>query len=252
MKTVSYIKGSPTKLHVLDFGLFQVHANGRIIGICGFLIHTSAGQKILVDTGYHRKYAADPHGSSVEDGMDKFGDILKLDPVNFPKEQLALSGVEVSDIDLLIMTHTHIDHVGGLADFPDCPILMSRAERTLDRPLYWGVAQPMEWPDREYLLLDEDTEIAPGLRILQTPGHAPGQISIELDLPETGPVLLTSDAISRPSEINDGFGGSWNEELARKNFVRLMDRTKDTEAFIIFGHSPEQWPTLRKTPEFYS
>tara|TARA_B100000768_G_C11043058_1_gene275084 strand:- start:278 stop:610 length:333 start_codon:yes stop_codon:yes gene_type:complete len=110
----------------------------------------------------------------------------------------------------------------------------------------------MEWPDREYLLLDEDTEIAPGLRILQTPGHAPGQISIELDLPETGPVLLTSDAISRPSEINDGFGGSWNEELARKNFVRLMDRTKDTEAFIIFGHSPEQWPTLRKTPEFYS
>ena len=52
MKTVSYVKGTPTQLHVLDFGLFQVHANGRIIGICGFLIHTSAGEKILVDTGH--------------------------------------------------------------------------------------------------------------------------------------------------------------------------------------------------------
>jgi len=252
MKTVSYVEGTPTKLHVLDFGLFQVHANGRIIGICGFLIHTSLGEKILVDTGYHRKYVTDPHGSSAEDGMDKFGDILKLDPVNFPKEQLSLSGVDVSDIDLLIITHTHIDHVGGLADFPNCPILMSSAERALDRPLYWADAQPLEWPDREYLLLDEDTVIGPGFKVLQTPGHAPGQISLELELPKAGLTLITSDAISRPSEIDDGFGGSWDEDLAKKNFVRLMDRAKEMDAFVIYGHSPDQWPKLRKTPEYYS
>ena len=252
MKTVSYVEGTPTKLHVLDFGLFQVHANGRIIGICGFLIHTSLGEKILVDTGYHRKYVTDPHGSSAEDGMDKFGDILKLDPLNFPKEQLSLSGVDVSDIDLLIITHTHIDHVGGLADFPNCPILMSSAERALDRPLYWADAQPLEWPDREYLLLDEDTVIGPGFKVLQTPGHAPGQISLELELPKAGLTLITSDAISRPSEIDDGFGGSWDEDLAKKNFVRLMDRAKEMDAFVIYGHSPDQWPKLRKTPEYYS
>lgn len=252
MKTVSYVEGTPTKLHVLDFGLFQVHANGRIIGICGFLIHTSLGEKILVDTGYHRKYVTDPHGSSAEDGMDKFGDILKLDPVNFPKEQLSLSGVDVSDIDLLIITHTHIDHVGGLADFPNCPILMSSAERALDRPLYWADAQPLEWPDREYLLLDEDTVIGPGFKVLQTPGHAPGQISLELELPKAGLTLITSDAISRPSEIDDGFGGSWDEDLAKKNFVRLMNRAKEMDAFVIYGHSPDQWPKLRKTPEYYS
>jgi|TARA_B110000438_G_scaffold265529_1_gene278943 N-acyl homoserine lactone hydrolase len=252
MKTVSYVEGTPTKLHVLDFGLFQVHANGRIIGICGFLIHTSLGEKILVDTGYHRKYVTDPHGSSAEDGMDKFGDILKLDPVNFPKEQLSLSGVDVSDIDLLIITHTHIDHVGGLADFPNCPILMSSAERALDRPLYWADARPLEWPDREYLLLDEDTVIGPGFKVLQTPGHAPGQISLELELPKAGLTLITSDAISRPSEIDDGFGGSWDEDLAKKNFVRLMDRAKEMDAFVIYGHSPDQWPKLRKTPEYYS
>ena len=252
MKTVSYVEGTPTKLHVLDFGLFQVHANGRIIGICGFLIHTSLGEKILVDTGYHRKYVTDPHGSSAEDGMDKFGDILKLDPVNFPKEQLSLSGVDVSDIDLLIITHTHIDHVGGLADFPNCPILMSSAERALDRPLYWADVRPLEWPDREYLLLDEDTVIGPGFKVLQTPGHAPGQITLELELPKAGLTLITSDAISRPSEIDDGFGGSWDEDLAKKNFVRLMDRAKEMDAFVIYGHSPDQWPKLRKTPEYYS
>ena len=85
-----------------------------------------------------------------------------------------------------------------------------------------------------------------------TPGHAPGQISIELELPETGTTLLTSDAISRPTEINDGFGGSWNEYQAKDSFLRLMDRAKEMEAFVIFGHSPDQWAKLRKTPKYYS
>lgn len=252
MKTVSYLKGTPTKLHVLDFGLFQVHANDRIIGICGFLIHTSAGEKVLVDTGFHRKYITDPDGSALEDGMNKFGRILKLGPMNFPKEQLSLTGIDVSDIDLLIITHTHIDHVGGIADFPNCPILMSAAERSLKRPLYWADIQPLEWPNREYRLLENDSLIGPGFRVLMTPGHAPGQISIELELPETGTTLLTSDAISRPTEINDGFGGSWNEFQAKDSFLRLMDRAKEMEAFVIFGHSPDQWAKLRKTPKYYS
>jgi N-acyl homoserine lactone hydrolase len=118
--------------------------------------------------------------------------------------------------------------------------------------LYWANVQPLEWPDRKYLLIDEDTEIGPGFKILLTPGHAPGQISIELQLPKTGLTLLTSDAISRPSEINDGFEGSWNEDRAKENFVRLMDRAKGLDAFVIFGHSPDQWPKLRKTPKYYS
>jgi N-acyl homoserine lactone hydrolase len=55
MQAKGYLKGRPVFLHVLDHGLFKLHANGRVIGICGFLIQTDAGEAVLVDTGFPQK-----------------------------------------------------------------------------------------------------------------------------------------------------------------------------------------------------
>ena len=41
-----------------------------------------------------------------------FGQVLSMGEANLPAAQLALCGVD--DIDLMIVTHTHIDHIGGL------------------------------------------------------------------------------------------------------------------------------------------
>ena len=103
----------------------------------------------------------------------------------------------------------------------------------------------------EYLLINEDTRIGPSLQVLLVPGHAPGQLALMMDLPETGPVLIVSDAISRPAEIDEKFAGSWDEGVAIASGARLMDLADQTGAFVIYGHSPEQWPKLKKTPEFY-
>jgi N-acyl homoserine lactone hydrolase len=251
MKTASYINGRPANLTVLDYGLFRVHSNGRIIGICGFLIRTDADEKILVDTGFPTKYAYDIATSSAEDDLGAFGEVLECTPANLPDAQLARCGVAPKDIDLLILTHSHIDHVGGIADFPQAPIMLSQAERAQDKPLYWGAVQPMDWPDRTYLVIGEDTQIGPGLSVMLTPGHAPGQISLLVDLPETGPVLLTSDAISRPAEMEEGFVGAPDPAAARQSATRLMAVAKEHDAFIIYGHWPEQWSELRKAPARY-
>ncbi|MEP5151698.1 N-acyl homoserine lactonase family protein [Planktotalea sp.] len=247
-----FIKGRAIELHVLDFGLFQVHANGRIIGICGFLIVTDAGERILVDTGFPAKYADDTDAASAEDKLGAFGKVLNMSHDTMPKAQLALTGIEIGDIDLLLITHTHIDHVGGLADFPNAPILISKAERDLPKPLYWGGAQPMDWPDRDYLLVDQDFDLGPNIKVLLVPGHAPGQLALLINLKESGPMLLVSDAISRPAEIEEKFEGSWDEVKAIASGARLMQIAKDVGAQIIYGHCPEQWTTLRKTPECFT
>lgn len=248
MKTVEYLKGRPQELVILDYGLFTVHANGRIIGICGFLIRTDAGENVLIDTGFPAKYAADNEQASAEDKLGAFGAVLNLSENNLPAAQLAKCGLTPSDIDLLILSHTHIDHVGGIADFPHCPILIASAERRLHKPLYWGDVRPLDWPDRDYLLIDEDTQIAPGLQVLLTPGHAPGQLAFWLDLPGK-PVLLTSDAISRAAEIDEAFAGSWDAPQALHHAQRLMTLAQDTQARVIYGHCPTQWPTLPKAPK---
>jgi N-acyl homoserine lactone hydrolase len=251
MQAKGYLKGRPVSLHVLDYGLFKVHANGRVIGICGFLIRTDAGESVLVDTGFPQKYAEDKAAATEEDRLYEFGEVLECGLVNMPAPQLALAGITPDQIDLHILTHTHIDHVGGLGNFPQAPILVSGEERRLPRPLYWGKVQPLEWPDQDYLVIEDDVQIGPGFRVLTSPGHAPGQLALMLDLPETGSVLLTSDAISRAAEIEEKFAGSWDEAKAIASAERLMSLAKDTKALVIYGHSPEQWPTLRKSPEAY-
>ncbi|MFT7524741.1 MAG: N-acyl homoserine lactone hydrolase [Candidatus Paceibacteria bacterium] len=251
MQAKGFLKGRPISLHVLDYGLFKVHANGRIIGICGYLIQTDLAEKILVDTGFPQKYAEDKVAASNEDRLHEFGTVLVCEMANMPAHQLGLAGIKADQIDLHILTHTHIDHVGGLADFPQTPILVSGDERRLPKPLYWGKIQPLEWPDQDYLIIENDVEIGPGFRVLTTPGHAPGQLAMLLDLPETGPVLLTSDAISRAEEIDEKFAGSWDEAKAIASGARLMDLAEKTGAFVIYGHSPTQWPTLKKSPEAY-
>ena len=240
------------RLYILDFGLFQVHQNGRIIGIPGYLIQTADGQNILVDTGFHPKYADDPHKATLEDKLESFGRVLSLTKDNLPPAQLAKIGLGVDDIDLLIMTHTDIDHVGGIGDFTGVPIVIHKDERAFDRPRYWGDQKPLEWPNVPYQLIDQDCELAPGLKVITSSGHAPGHLSLLLELPHTGAVLLTGDAIGRPEEIELSFAGSWDEEMAQASGEKLMKIAAETGAFIIYGHDPEQWATLKKAPDFYS
>lgn len=246
------LKGSPARLAVLDYGLFQVHANGRIIGICGYVVQTKAGETVLIDTGFPAKYADDPLAATTEDELGGFGRVLSLTHENLAPSQLARLELAPGDIDLMIQSHTHIDHVGFMHAFPNTPILIAAAERALPRPLYWSGKQTMEWPVADYLQISEDTDIGPGFRVLLVPGHAPGQLAFVLDLPQTGAVVLTSDAISRPEEIDEKFAGSWDEKLAIENADRLMETAAERDAFVIYGHCPDQWKTLKKAPEWYT
>jgi N-acyl homoserine lactone hydrolase len=244
-------EGPTERLYVLDYGLFRVHAGPRDIGICGFLVFTDAGERLLIDSGFPAKYADDPVAATDEDGLGAFGQVLSLTPENLPAGQLAKAGTSPEAIDVFLLSHSHIDHLGGLFDFPQAPLVVSERERALPRPLYWSGGQPWEWPKRETIRLAQDTRIGPGCEVLQAPGHAPGQLAIMLDLPRTGPVLLVSDAISRPSEIDEGFDTAPDPATALRSARRLMRLAEERNAFVIYGHGPAQWPELRKAPEFY-
>lgn len=246
------LKGKPIRLAVLDYGLFEVHAGPRTIGICGFAVQTDAGEVVLIDTGFPEKYTVDAEAATAEDGLGSFGRVLKITPENTPESQLAKLGLSKADVTLMIQSHTHIDHVGHMDGFPGVPILIAKAERELPRPMYWSGKQAMEWPARDYHLVTQDVTLGPGFQVLLCPGHAPGQLAFMIQLPQTGWVLLTSDAISRAAEIDEGFAGSWEVPLAIHHGARLMELAQQRDALVIFGHSPQQWPTLRKAPEWFT
>ncbi len=236
---------------VLDLGLFHVTA-GRTIGIPGFLIETDRGARILVDTGFPAHYAVNPDLAARTDGLDDFGHLVDYSAAQTITGALAMLGLRPSDIDALILTHGHIDHVGGLPLFTHCPVILTRAERADPRPAYFRTARPMEWPAADYRLIDADTILCDGLTLIPTPGHTPGHLSISLALPQTGHIILAADAINRQTEPTEGFPDAADPVTAALSAARLLNLAAESPAMIIYGHDPAQWHTLRKSPESYT
>jgi len=110
-------------------------------------------------------------------------------------------------------------------------------------------------PALHYRLLDGDTELLPGLNLIETSGHAPGHQSVLVRLPRTGPVLLAIDAVSRASQFTPDRTAAPiddNEEQLRASTRRLLDLAeREGVTLVIFGHDGEQWQTLKKAPDYY-
>lgn len=255
-------------LTVLDFGradidMGAVMAPGDLDGqwaICafpGYLIELADGRRALVDTGPNRRHITEP---MYEFAGSNFDQVLKpqMTQADDPRNRLTELGLTPDDIDLLILTHTHFDHAGNTADFTNSEIVIHRDAHTFGIaaakdgkpgiPATGANGQPLN-----YRLISGDTELAPGLTLLETPGHAPGHVSVLLQLPETGPVILAIDAIY--SQGNRDFGNykiGFDPEQGRRSAERLIAMDEHDGAWLIYGHDPAQWAQLRKAPEQYT
>jgi N-acyl homoserine lactone hydrolase len=104
-------------------------------------------------------------------------------------------------------------------------------------------------------LVDGDTELLPGLALIETSGHVPGHQSVLVRLPKTGAILLTIDAVAfRAGFVRDlaDDGSSPDAEAIRASTNKLLDLVeREHIGLVIFGHEGEQWEGLKKLPEYY-
>lgn len=104
-------------------------------------------------------------------------------------------------------------------------------------------------------LVDGDTELLPGLELIETSGHVPGHQSVLVRLPKTRAILLPIDAVP----FGEGFtrdeqddGSNPDADAIRASTIKLLDLVeREHIGLVIFGHDKEQWETLKKAPEFY-
>jgi N-acyl homoserine lactone hydrolase len=168
-------------LEIRRLHLASLELNGDRVPVHGFVIMDPRGA-ILVDTG-----VGGPDDFLTDWRCVNRGIAIALD------EHDLLPG----DIALVINTHLHFDHCGQNSVFRHAPFHVQRAELERARTEARFLVDWFDFAGARFELLDGDTEIVPGVRVVATPGHTIGHQSVLVE--GNGQELLVGDAAYTPA-----------------------------------------------------
>jgi N-acyl homoserine lactone hydrolase len=240
------INATPQRLYLMQLSTSIIPTRPQpSAGSAGcYLVQTGDGKNILIDSGMPADYTLPAGAPEAENEKNVLAHLTDL-------------GLRPDDIDLVICTHFDVDHAGYHDAFPRAEFIVQRAHYELARsgdPRYAAARAHWDHPALRYRLIDGDTELLPGLSLIETSGHAPGHQSALLRLPRTGNVLLAIDAIVLQSLFTPE-RKAWpieNEAQLRASTQKLLDLVmREHVALVVFGHDGNQWQTLKKAPAYY-
>jgi len=177
-------------------------------------------------------------------------------------DNLARHGVSPDDIDIVLCTHLHADHVGWntqlldgrwVPTFPNATYVFAKREYE-----YWEVENRAAVPDEPLnhgsfndsvlpvveagraQFVADDHEIDHGIWLEPAPGHTPGNIVIRVER-EGARALLVGDAIHTPAQFADlGLSTRFCSDPAQsaQTRIRLIDDVAETDTALLTAHFP--------------
>lgn len=157
-----------------------------------------ADQKILVDTGYDPTDESDtgPRAAFARRGIPAWIESREEWTV---EAQLAKVGVRPDEIDLVIHTHLHFDHIGNNDLFPGATFIAQERELTYAInppdwvPFYFREFSPKVLDVLDRLeLIDGETRVNDHVSLVRLGGHTPGSQVVLVET-ELGRVCLSGD-----------------------------------------------------------
>lgn len=124
-------------------------------------------------------------------------------------------GVKVEDVDAVVLTHSHEDHTANIDLFSNAEVMM----------------HPLENSDMPCRRVHDNEEIFLGIRILHTPGHTAGSISV---LVENERCVIAGDAIPTEDNLLKNLppGISIDRDLAMTSMQRILSIADS----VVLGH----------------
>ncbi len=187
-------------------------------------------------------------------GVDKFqktaGGLLR---------NLAAAGYAPGDIDMILFTHAHFDHLWGISDGKNASLLFPSAEFVASEAevAFWSAP---EWANKvspalkplvtqanlklaspRLRLIKAAAEVVPGVTTFDTAGHTPGHISVHISS-GSEEMLLTGDVVvnSAVSFLHPEwpFGFDMDVPLATKSRMAFLDRAAADKTLVGSYHLP--------------
>jgi glyoxylase-like metal-dependent hydrolase (beta-lactamase superfamily II) len=215
-----------------------------------FWLLRSPQRTVLVDTGFDPAVAA------------RRGRVCEVEPL----AALAAHGVAPEQVDAVVITHFHYDHVGNVGAFPAAELIVSRRELEFwtgaeaREPRFAAHVEPAEVEAIAAAVTGErgrttsgEEEILPGVRSIEVGGHSPGQLVLVVST-GSGSAVLASDAVHfyeelerrRPFAIQADLGAT---EAA---YRRIEALAREPGTVVFAGHDPlvmQRFPGGRYGPD---
>jgi glyoxylase-like metal-dependent hydrolase (beta-lactamase superfamily II) len=201
--------------------------------IPSWLVRHPAGV-VIFDVGLH---------AGLAEGPEMLGWMAKLftphlDTGGTVGPRLAERGVDADGSHIVVLSHCHFDHVGGLCELPNSRVVVQRDEwaAALEGeggydPTLYDLGHDVVGIDGEHDLFGDGA-----VTCLPTPGHTCGHQSLRVRT-DDGPVILTADACYFAHTLDDGvlppFAHDHDEQ---RRSLALLRRERDRGVAVVPGH----------------
>ncbi|WP_448546731.1 N-acyl homoserine lactonase family protein [Thalassotalea fusca] len=254
---LAYDKASNAlKLYTFDCGTIDVsnmdvfsssgdYANQsqRLVGSC-YLIRHQQGD-LLWDTGL---------SAELVNKEPLVNGVFTLSMNSTLAEQLKTLALTPDDIEYMSISHSHFDHTGQMAQFPAATWLVTEAELTTItkgedlQPLYQQIKTlPRKTFTGSYDVFGDGSVV-----ILEMPGHTHGHTVLQVNLANTGPVLLSGDLYhqAKSRELKRVPRFNVDEPQTRESMDKFEALAKELNAKIIIQHESSDIEQLPKLPKY--
>ncbi|NBM16235.1 MBL fold metallo-hydrolase [Streptomyces sp. GC420] len=213
--------------------------DGWVLHFHCFLLRDPAGRTVLVDTG------VGPLDSPAASWAPVPGRLAA---------ELAAAGTEPDEVDAVVLTHLHSDHVSGslAADgvspaFPNARYVVQRAEldwvARAGSPLAEAVVEPLRKAGC-LDVVDGVRALAAGVETVHTPGHTPGHQSVRVG---DGALLVAGDVLHHPVQLADPTAAYlYDEDRERATATRqaVLEALAASGGVLATAHFPEPFTAL--------
>jgi len=210
--------------------------DGFVLAMVGSFLIETADRKLIVDLGFGDTSFHVPDFAHFEGG--RFMDSLKQ------------AGVTPEQVDTVVYTHMHVDHVGWTVSGDGLTFATARHISGESEWAHWQ--KPDEsgvGPNPDAILalasridhVDDGAVIAPGVNVMATPGHTPGHLSVVVSSGADRAVIL-GDVANCPVQITEP---EWSvlfdvdPALARQTREHVLAELEGTATVVADGHFPE-------------